>query len=403
MADGILALATVIMAGAIKQISVEHGLDPREFVLFCYGGGGPLHASALARELSIPTVVIPPEPGNFSAVGMLLADARLDLSKTFTGVLNDATVASLKDAFAEMEAEARAALVRDFGAGDVLFERHAEMRYAGQRHNIKVPISGLDDPAGIRAGLRPRLQAPLRPRRRHAPRPSSRRCISRPSRGCAGRSSRICRARRSKRRSAATRPVYFGEAGGTVDGAGLRSHRARAGLQGRGPGLDRGIWIDHADLARRPLRGRHAGRNPHRTAAASEPIMMQEASHRTHRCRHRSDHARGDPPRPRLDHQPDRRQHQAHGVQPLHLRVQRFRGRPRRRRRPAGRAMHRRHAAVRRRLGRHGGARRACDLRPRAAAPRRRRALQSRRRAGPASQQHGDVHADLCRAATAPR
>jgi N-methylhydantoinase A len=150
MADGILSLATVIMAGAIKQISIEHGLDPREFVLFCYGGGGPLHASALARELSIPTVVVPPEPGNFSAVGMLLADARLDLSKTFVGVLDQCTVASLNDVFAEMEAQARAALERDFGAREVLFERHAEMRYAGQRHNIKVPISGLADPPGIR-------------------------------------------------------------------------------------------------------------------------------------------------------------------------------------------------------------------------------------------------------------
>jgi len=152
MADGIIALATVIMAGAIKQISVQHGLDPREFVLFCYGGGGPLHASALARELSIPTVVIPPEPGNFSAVGMLLADARLDLSKTFTGMLNDAMMTPLKEAFAEMEAEARAALVRDFGADNVLFECFGEMRYAGQRHNIKVPI-GLDDPAAIRAAF----------------------------------------------------------------------------------------------------------------------------------------------------------------------------------------------------------------------------------------------------------
>jgi N-methylhydantoinase A len=150
IADGILSLATVIMAGAIKQISIEHGLDPREFVLFCYGGGGPLHASALARELSIPTVVVPPEPGNFSAVGMLLADARLDLSKTFVGVLDQATVANLTEAFAEMEGQARAALVRDFDARDVLFERHAEMRYAGQRHNIKVPISGLADPPGIR-------------------------------------------------------------------------------------------------------------------------------------------------------------------------------------------------------------------------------------------------------------
>jgi N-methylhydantoinase A len=150
MADGILSLASVIMAGAIKRVSIEHGLDPREFVLFCYGGGGPLHASALARELSIPTVVIPPEPGNFSALGMLLADARLDLSKTFVGLLNVATVAALKRTFAEMENEARAALARDFAAREVIFEHHAEMRYTGQRHNIKVPISSLVDAGGIR-------------------------------------------------------------------------------------------------------------------------------------------------------------------------------------------------------------------------------------------------------------
>ena len=61
LADGILSIATVIMAGAIKKVSVQHGLDPRDFVLFCYGGGGPLHASALAHELSIPSIVIPPD------------------------------------------------------------------------------------------------------------------------------------------------------------------------------------------------------------------------------------------------------------------------------------------------------------------------------------------------------
>ena len=81
---------------------------------------------------------------------MLLADARLDLSKTFVGVLDQSTIAALTALFAEMEDEARAALVHDFDARDVLFERHAEMRYSGQRHNIKVPISGLADPAGIR-------------------------------------------------------------------------------------------------------------------------------------------------------------------------------------------------------------------------------------------------------------
>jgi N-methylhydantoinase A len=150
MADGILSIATVIMAGAIRQVSVEHGLDPRDFVLFSYGGGGPLHAAALARELSIPTVVIPPAPGNFSAIGMLLADARLDKSNTFTRPLTDEVVATVRERFAEMEAETAAALAQEFNAQDVFFERYAEMRYVGQRHNIKVPVSNFNDVEAIR-------------------------------------------------------------------------------------------------------------------------------------------------------------------------------------------------------------------------------------------------------------
>ena len=90
MADGIISIATVIMAGAIRRQTIEHGRDPRDFVLFAYGGNGALHASALAHELSIPTVVVPPEPGNFSATGMLLANARLDSSQAFVRNLDDA-------------------------------------------------------------------------------------------------------------------------------------------------------------------------------------------------------------------------------------------------------------------------------------------------------------------------
>ncbi|OGA46313.1 MAG: 5-oxoprolinase [Betaproteobacteria bacterium RIFCSPLOWO2_12_FULL_63_13] len=153
MSDGILSIATVIMAGAIRQVSVEHGLDPRDFVLFSYGGGGPLHASALAHELSIPTVVVPPAPGNFSAIGMLLADARLDTSKTFTGVLTAEVVSSVQEVFSKMETEAAAALGKEFGAQEVFFERHAEMRYVGQRHNIDVPISNVSDVAAIRTAF----------------------------------------------------------------------------------------------------------------------------------------------------------------------------------------------------------------------------------------------------------
>jgi N-methylhydantoinase A len=236
MADGILSLATVIMAGAIKQISIEHGLDPREFVLFCYGGGGPLHASALARELSIPTVVIPPEPGNFSAVGMLLADARLDLSKTFVGVLDQATVANLTEAFAEMEGQARAALVRDFDARDVLFERHAEMRYAGQRHNIKVPISGLADPPGIRQAF----DRDYKRRYGHADSKAAAELQ-------ALHLSAFTRLRRPKLarlprphaglRSPERRPVYFGTVGGTLDAQIFDRTALAPGFSEAGPAL----------------------------------------------------------------------------------------------------------------------------------------------------------------------
>jgi N-methylhydantoinase A len=153
MADGIISIATVVMAGAIRKISVEHGLDPRDFVLFSYGGGGPLHACALAHELSIPTIVIPPEPGNFSAIGMLLADARIDSSKTFVGILNDKSAAAIAEVFAAMEKESATALATEFGTRDVFFERHAEMRYRGQRHNIKVPVSELTETESIRAAF----------------------------------------------------------------------------------------------------------------------------------------------------------------------------------------------------------------------------------------------------------
>lgn len=153
MADGVISIATVIMAGAIRKVSVEHGLDPRDFILFSYGGGGPLHSCALAHELSIPTVVIPPEPGNFSAIGMLLADARIDTSKTFVGMLDEKTVPAMAEVYSAMEREAADALAREFGVGEVFFERHAEMRYRGQRHNIKVPVSGLNDAEAIRGAF----------------------------------------------------------------------------------------------------------------------------------------------------------------------------------------------------------------------------------------------------------
>jgi N-methylhydantoinase A len=149
VADGVIAIATLVMADAIKQISVKQGLDPRDFVLFCYGGGGPLHASSLARELSIPEIIIPPEPGNFSAVGMLISDARLDFATTFVRALDDDTPDAMRAAIAALEQEALEAMASDYPFASIAFERFAEMRYIGQRHNIKIAINPSDDANGL--------------------------------------------------------------------------------------------------------------------------------------------------------------------------------------------------------------------------------------------------------------
>jgi N-methylhydantoinase A len=225
------------MAGAIRKISVEHGLDPRDFILFSYGGGGPLHACALAHELSIPTVIIPPEPGNFSASGMLLADARIDTSKTFVGILEDkAAVPAMAEIFGAMEREAATALRAEFGTSSVFFEHHAEMRYRGQRHNIKVPVSGLKDAAAIRAAFErdykrryghADAKAPAefqavhlstfarlkQPEIAHLPRPST------------------------KARPMRTRRVYIGNAGGWLEAQIFDRDALEPGFSGTGPAV----------------------------------------------------------------------------------------------------------------------------------------------------------------------
>jgi N-methylhydantoinase A len=212
MADGALAIATVTMAGAIRRVSIEHGLDPRDFALFCYGGGGPLHASALAHELSIPQVIIPPEPGNFSAIGMLLADARIDFAKTFTGLLEDKIVGTMEEEFQAMEREAAEALTREFGAGEIFFERHAEMRFRGQRHNIKVPITGLKTAAAIHEAFTRDYKRRYGHADSKAPAELQALLVSGFAKLRRPDIARLPR-RAGKGRAESTRPVYFGKAG----------------------------------------------------------------------------------------------------------------------------------------------------------------------------------------------
>jgi N-methylhydantoinase A len=150
-AKGVLTIANLTMSSIIKKVSIARGYDPRDFALFCYGGGGPLHGIELARALKIPRVIVPPEPGNFSAVGMLLADPRLDTAQTFVVRLNPDNLARVAALYTELEAQGRGALQREFGEGTVTIEREAEMRYKGQHHSIKIAVAESDDAARLRS------------------------------------------------------------------------------------------------------------------------------------------------------------------------------------------------------------------------------------------------------------
>ena len=114
VANGIVGLADMQMAMAIKEITIERGKDVRDFALFAFGGGGPLHAISLARELKIGRVIVPPEPGNFSALGMLLADARVDETRSFLLDLDDAAIPILRAQIAELSEAVASVLARDF-------------------------------------------------------------------------------------------------------------------------------------------------------------------------------------------------------------------------------------------------------------------------------------------------
>ncbi len=135
-AAGILRVVETNMEKAIRIVSVERGHDPRDFALVAFGGGGPLHACSLARALRIPTVLVAAMPGALSAVGILLADAVRDYSRTvmFAG---DA-IGSVSAAFAELEDRGVAELA-DEGLQGVA-QRTLDLRYRGQGHELNVPF-----------------------------------------------------------------------------------------------------------------------------------------------------------------------------------------------------------------------------------------------------------------------
>ncbi len=141
MAEGITRIAVTRMTGTVKEISVMRGLDPRDFTLFAYGGAGPLHAAAIAEELGMTRIVIPPMPGAFSAYGLLAADTRYDVTRTRLTKLDETDWATIQDIIDPLRARAAERLAEDGFTGDrVRLQVSLEMRYVGQAFELATPM-----------------------------------------------------------------------------------------------------------------------------------------------------------------------------------------------------------------------------------------------------------------------
>ncbi len=143
---GVIRVANANMERALRLVSVERGQDPRRFTLVSFGGGGGLHAAALAEALRIPRVLIPAYPGAFSALGVLLADVIKDYSKTVmltmeASAQNAVTARELTRHFAQMQREARSELrAEGFAKQQIQLQKILAVRYRGQSFELEVPF-----------------------------------------------------------------------------------------------------------------------------------------------------------------------------------------------------------------------------------------------------------------------
>ena len=153
---GVLTIANFNMSLSVRAVSVEKGYDPRDCALVPSGGGGALHALAIARELSVPRVIVPPMPAHFSALGMLMADLKHDYVQTFVRELVETSGAEIADAFSAPEKSAFDTL-REEGATaeQIVLRRFLDMRYRGQEYTLPVAVTedlrALKDFSAIRA------------------------------------------------------------------------------------------------------------------------------------------------------------------------------------------------------------------------------------------------------------
>ncbi|RWB18972.1 MAG: hydantoinase/oxoprolinase family protein [Mesorhizobium sp.] len=140
-AGAVLRLGNMKMAGAIRMVSVSRGHDPRDFALFAFGGAGPLHATALARELGLPRVLVPARPGITNALGCVVADLRHDFVNTINQPVAGLDEAKLREVLERHRNEGEALIAKEAVKPDAIRVTHsADMQFVGQTHIINVPL-----------------------------------------------------------------------------------------------------------------------------------------------------------------------------------------------------------------------------------------------------------------------
>ncbi|MFO1142678.1 MAG: hydantoinase/oxoprolinase family protein [Amaricoccus sp.] len=142
-AEAVLRIADTRMANAIRMVSLSLGTDPRDFTLFAFGGAGPLHASALARELGIPRVLVPARPGMTNALGCVVADLRHDFVRTLNRPLAGLDIAEVHAILAAQEVEGRRRIAsHPVTPTAIAASFSADMQFQGQTHLVRVPLPG---------------------------------------------------------------------------------------------------------------------------------------------------------------------------------------------------------------------------------------------------------------------
>ena len=139
-AEAIIEVANANMANAVRLLSIARGYDPRDFALVAFGGAGGLHGAAVAKELSIPVVIVPPNPGVTSAMGCLLVDIQHDFSDSFMADAETTKPENLETAFKKIEMEAVERLRHEgVEPKNTVLQRTIEMMYQGQWRSLAVP------------------------------------------------------------------------------------------------------------------------------------------------------------------------------------------------------------------------------------------------------------------------